>query len=231
MKNFVKSSNPVLLWSFDDNIYPKLVLDAPQEVTYLSFCPYDENMLIGALVTGQFIIWDLKDRLHQIENPEILTDKQEKNRNKMFSLMEWSKLISNQKQNIVEPAAITSKEFSHKTPITSIRWLNRKHSIATTGLIQESIKPNEMFRQFLTASIDGYISFWDLDFINPNEAKMVDLKRKSIVFEDDNQYVSPYRKLNDVIRPVYTIACEKAVTSVIFDDGHFRFAKFLSLKK
>lgn len=227
IQNLVVSSSPVLLWSFNDNLYPKLVLDSPREVTYLSFCPYDENVLLGSLITGQFVIWDLKDRLLQVENPEVLTENQEKNRKRMNSLIKWSKLLTNQPQNIVPIAAITPKESSHLKKITSIKWLNRKHSIASTGLVQES-KPNEIFRHFVTASIDGSISFWDLDFINPNEAKKVDLKRKSIVFESDSQYVSPYRKLSEVIQPIYTIACGLSVTNLIFDDGHFRLVFFLN---
>ena len=107
-------SNPVLLWSFDDTLYPKLVLESPREVTFLSFCPYDGNLLIGGLITGQLIIWDLKNCLHRIENPDELTDKQEKNREKLYSFMKWSKFVENLQKNVVRPAAISHYELSHK---------------------------------------------------------------------------------------------------------------------
>lgn len=215
-------SCPVLLWSFDDTLYPKLILEAPREITFLSFCPYDEDVLIGGMVTGQLVIWDLKDRLFNIENPDDLTDDQEKNRERLHSFMNWSKFKENLREHVVQAAAITPYDLSHTKPVTSIKWLNRKHSIATTGLIQEAVKPNELFRQFVSASLDGTISFWDLDYINPNEPKRTDAKRKASVREVPIKNISPYARLNDVIRPVYTIACEKPISSLIFDEGRFR---------
>lgn len=226
-KKLVMLQNPVLLWSFDDTLYPKLVLEAPREVTCLSFCPYDANVLIGGLVTGQLIIWDLKKCLYRVEHPEVLSDKQAKNREKLHSFMSWSHFEEHQQQNIVHPAAISHYELSQKKCITSIKWLNRKHNIAATGLIQESIKPNEFYRCFVTASLDGTIAFWDLDFINvdiaPAEIKRTDTKRKLSIRLVPEQPVSPYEKLNEVFRPNYVATCEQPVSSLIFDEGLFRF--------
>lgn len=220
-------SNPVLLWSFIDTLYPKLVLQSPREVTFLSFCPYDANILIGGLVTGQLIIWDLENCLQRIENPEELTDKQEKNREKMHSFMTWSKFVENLQRNVVRPAAISHYELSHRKLITSIKWLNRKHSVASTGLIQESIKPNEFFRQFVTASLDGTVFFWDLDFVNTDlptsEVRRTDTKRKLSIRGVPEEPLSPYEKLNEVFRPIYAAACDQPISSLIFDEGLFRF--------
>ncbi|CAH0555903.1 unnamed protein product [Brassicogethes aeneus] len=43
----VHTLNPVLVWSVNDYLMPKLVLHSPREVMHLSFCPYDGNILIG----------------------------------------------------------------------------------------------------------------------------------------------------------------------------------------
>lgn len=226
-KNSVMHANPVLLWSFVDSLYPKLVLETPREVTFLSFCPYDANLLIGGLITGQLIIWDLKNCLHRVEHPEELSDKQEKNRNKMHSFMTWSKFTDNLQQNVIHPAAVSHYELSHKKLITSIKWLNRKHNVATTGLIQESIKPNEQFRQFVTASLDGNVLFWDLDFVNsdlaPKEIKRTDTKKKLSIRTVPEKCISPYDKLNGVFCPIYAATCEQPISSLIFDEGLFRF--------
>lgn len=226
-KKLAMSANPVLLWSFDDTLYPKLVLETPREVTFLSFCPYDANILIGGLITGQLIIWDLKNCLHRVEHPAELTDKQEKNRKKMQSFMTWSKFVENLQQNVVQPAAISHYDLSHKKLITSIKWLNRKHNIDSTGLIQESIKPNEQFRQFVTSSLDGAVLFWDLDFMSseiaPKEMKKADTKRKMSIRVVPEEFVSKYEKLNDVFCPIYAAACEQPISSLIFDEGLFRF--------
>lgn len=226
--------NAVLMWSFDDTLYPKLVLESPREVTFLSFCPYDANVLIGGLITGQLIIWDLKNCLHQVENPEALTDKQEINRKKMHSFMAWSKFVENLQPNVVRPAAISNYELSHTKLITSIKWLNRKNSITSVGLIQESVKPNELFRHFLTASLDGTISFWDLDFINsdisPAEMKRTDTKRKFSIRSVPEGPVSPYDKLNNIFSPIYVVACEQPVSSLVCDEGLFRLVFFVLIQ-
>lgn len=221
-------SNPVLMWSFVDSLYPKLILESPREVTFLSFCPYDADVLIGGLITGQLIIWDLKNCLHRIEHPAELTDKQERNRKKMLSFMTWSKFAENMEQNIVRYAAISHYELSHKKLITSIKWLNRKHYVASTGLISETIKPNEKFRQFVSASLDGTVLFWDLDFMNadisPTEVKRTDTKKQlSLRKISVNECASPYDKLNGVFRPIYAVACEQPISSMIFDEGLFRY--------
>lgn len=213
----MNETNPVLVWSFNDFLYPKLRLEAPREVTFLSFCPYDADILIGGLQTGQLVIWDLKDRLANIENADTMSMEQEEICDRFNLLMNWSKFKENLRENVVEPVAITPYDLSHTKAVTGIKWLNRKHCIATSGLIQEA-KPDELFRQFVSSSLDGSISFWDLDFINPNEPK-----RRSTDRQMPTEYISPYAKLNEVMRPVYTISCERPITSFIFDEGRFRF--------
>jgi len=78
IKRIVLEPNPVLMWSFDDIIEPKLEFVAPREVLYISFCPYDENLLIGGCMNGQIIIWDLKGRIERVEYNEVLTSAQAK---------------------------------------------------------------------------------------------------------------------------------------------------------
>lgn len=223
-------SNPVLLWSFNDTLYPKLVLESPREVTYLSFCPYDSNVLIGGLITGQLIIWDLTNCLHRVENSVELSHKQTKNREKLHSLMAWSKFVENLQSHLVWPVAISNYEMSQKDRITTIKWLNRKQSIARSGLIQESIKLDEFFRHFVTASLDGTVAFWDLDCanadLNPIEMKRSDTKRKLSIRSVSDQPVSPYEKLNGILCPVYLATCEQPISSLIFDEGLFRFAYY-----
>ncbi|XP_031627764.1 WD repeat-containing protein 63 [Contarinia nasturtii] len=226
-KRSVMLSNPVLMWSFDDTLYPKLILESSREVTFLSFCPYDANILIGGLINGQLIIWDLNNCLNRVENPTELTEKQERNRKKMHSFMKWSKFAENLQQNIVRASAISHVQLSHKKPITSIKWLNRKHCVASSGLIGETIKPNEFYRQFVSASLDGTVLFWDLDFMNtdiaPSELKRTDTKKQLPQRVIAAEYVSPYEKLNGVFQPIYAAACEQPISSLIFDEGLFRY--------
>lgn len=216
------SPNPVLVWSFDDTLYPKLELDAPREITCLSYCPYDENIIIGGMINGQLIIWDLKNRMKFVENGKTLSDNQERNRTKLYSIMNWPNNVRTQHKP-VRSAAITPLELSHKKAISSIKWLNRKHFIASTGQIQESLKPNEFFRQFISTSLDGTISFWDLDYIDPNESKnTANIKKKNIWPESMREEVSEYERLNGIIRPIYTVLYDRPITNLVCDEGRFR---------
>ncbi|XP_041765570.1 dynein intermediate chain 3, axonemal-like [Anopheles merus] len=52
---------PVLGWSFEESLVPRLWFDSPREVTALSFCPYDGRLLVGGLSSGQLAIWELTD--------------------------------------------------------------------------------------------------------------------------------------------------------------------------
>ena len=45
----------VLVWSFDDSLRPKLMLESKREVTAVSFCPYDGNVVVGGCKNGQVI--------------------------------------------------------------------------------------------------------------------------------------------------------------------------------
>jgi dynein intermediate chain 3, axonemal len=69
----VYEENPVLVWSFDDMLKPKLELNSPREIISIKFCPYDGNVIIGGTINGQIIIWDIRDRLHKVEHIEVLS--------------------------------------------------------------------------------------------------------------------------------------------------------------
>lgn len=215
-------TNPVLIWSFDDTLYPKLELESIREITALAFCPYDDNVLIGGCVTGQIVIWDLKGCLKRAEVEENLTESQAHNRKLILSFMSWTQL--NDDKRIVRPAAISPPEHSHRGAITSIKWLNRKYYVATTGQMLESTKPNESYRHFVTSSLDGTVSFWDLDYVDTRETKSSMAKKKYTLPDYMKDETSAYEKLNNIIRPNYTIAYDRPISNFIFDEGIFRYA-------
>lgn len=215
------STNPILIWSFDDTLYPKLELASIREITCITFCPYDENVLIGGSVTGQIIIWDLKNRLKRVEMEEILTENQLQNRKSINAFMNWTQ-IDNDKR-IVYAVAISSAEHSQKAAITSMKWLNRKYFVANTGQLLESPKPDELYRHFVTSSLDGTVSFWDLDYVDTNETKVSALKMKYNLPDYMKEETSPYERLNNNIRPNYTIAYDRPISNFIFDEGIFRY--------
>lgn len=220
-ENLINPTHQVLVWSFNDLLYPKLELEAPREVTNLSFCPFDENVLIGGTSNGQLIIWDLTDCLASVEIEETLNESQLNYRNKIYAYLQWTR--SKGQRKIVKPVATTEISHSHKKDVTCIKWLSRNYYIASTGQILSSSKPGELYRHFVSASLDGTISFWDLDYIDPNEAKNVIVKRKYTLPEGMKEKISAYARLNGILRPTYTMAFEHPITNLMFDEGQFRY--------
>lgn len=199
-------ADQVFLWSFDDTLFPKFVLDAPREVTALSFCPYDANILCGGLVTGQVVIWHL-GKLFQ--HPKISTDKQKANRNKIHSF------ITNPRLNENLPLTIGYYQLLYNS-ITSIRWMNSKHCIMAN--VHENSE--DLVRNFATSSLNGTISFWNLPNLNDKNINQV---RKPIAKgRTQEENVISCEKLKDASKPIYVVTSEKSISNWIFEEGQDR---------
>lgn len=207
------------MWSFDDKLYPKLELETSREIVALSFCPYDENLLIGGTSNGQLTVWDLQDRLEQIETEEVLTTAQARYRLAMSSFLDWTKRDAGDR--IVRPVALSSLEHSPRAAITSIRWLPRNAYVSATGLIK--IGRSATYRYVVTASLDGTVAFWNMDFIDENAAKASTnaarkLKLPAHMMDD----LSEYAALNGVFRPQFVIVYNRPLNALMIDSGQFR---------
>lgn len=211
MKKRTMYPSPVFIWSLADELRPLLQLDAPHEVTSLSYCPYDENIVVGGMANGQLAIWDLevaKTEEHEARDVEMF-----------HALLDWQRLKEKMHPK-VKPAVLTPREFSHKGAITSIRWFHRKHFVTSTGQLKESVKPTDCLRHFVSASVDGGINFWDLDYIVSSSTTMSDLNRSSELL-GMVENLSPYNRLNGVLKPIYMLTSHSPITDLIIDDGKF----------
>lgn len=176
----------------------------------LSYCPYDENLVVGGLVNGQLILWDMTNRLADVEKEVTSRLNVDVKKKSLRSFLEWDE--NNQFRN-VRPVGMSSLTVSHTAPITSIKWFGRKHYVESTGTIRENVDPNDEkeYRNFLTTSLDGLISFWDLDFSNDDKKKSVAILRE---------------KYSANCGPVYTLVFGRPITNILFDDGIFKFVPF-----
>lgn len=208
VNRIVHGINPVLIWSFLDGLNPKLLLEAHREVVALSFCPYDENILVGGCSNGQVIIWDIRNKFKHVETEEILTSDQKTYRTIMHSLMKWMRNIHDLK--IVKIAAVSDVVFSHKDAVTRIQWISPFWEVSKTGQI-EGI-PEESGKtslQFMTSSTDGSTQIWDL-LARPTLApgsyrpqrRLKRLKRRPSALTVD---ASPYKILNRIFKPVFKV--------------------------
>lgn len=197
--------NPVMIWSHIDSLIPKLYLESPREVKCLSFCPFDENILVGGCINGQIILWDLNKKLENVEKIEVLSETREKYRIAMNSHMTWMK---NVQDNAVVPAtALSNLMTSHYGPVTTIKWLSPNFVITNTGMLKK-VERGKRSLMFFTGSEDGTILIWNLSTENVMlfEGKKVKkskrvLRRPSGLMTD----FSPYKVLDRYLQPCFKI--------------------------
>ncbi|XP_074025268.1 missing minor mitochondria isoform X2 [Leptinotarsa decemlineata] len=203
----VHGLNSVLIWSCLDGLRPKLILETPREVHKLSFCKFDENILIGGCSNGQIIIWDIRNKLQKVDEFEILTTAQQRYRAYMHSLMGWMKNIHD--LSIVRPTAISDLRYSHKRPVTGINWLSPYYEFSKIGNLMEIPEDwDNHSMQFLSSSEDGTILIWDLlkkptvqaGGFKPRKLKRLK-KRPSALMVD----LSPYHILHLNLKPIYKV--------------------------
>lgn len=210
--------NIVTMWSFDEKLYPKLELETSREITCLSYCPYDENLLVAGTSNGQLIIWDLKNRLKKVETEEVLTSAQTRYRIAMRSFLNWTK--REEAVRIVRPVALSNLQNSHRSAVTTIEWLDRNAFVTATGLVR--IKPGGSYRFIVTASLDGTIAFWDMDFFDEVAAKNPNAPRKLKLPAHMVESASDYERLNGLFRPLFVAMYDRPINCLFVDSGIFR---------
>ncbi|XP_059612772.1 dynein axonemal intermediate chain 3 [Phlebotomus argentipes] len=219
VNRIVLQPNYVLMWSFDNTLSPKLQLEAPREVSVLSFCPFDPTILVGGLINGQIIIWDLKDKLKECESEETLTPNQVKNRELMREFLRWTN--TKHQYLFIRRALISSIDHSQQGQITGIRWLNSRHLITTGGQMKEDDKEN---RFFVTSSLDGTVAFWDL--MHPERCidRKTPVKRKQLNLPASiSEGLSELAKYDRIYRPENMISVKKPISAMIFSDALFKW--------
>ncbi|KAJ6637540.1 Dynein axonemal intermediate chain 3 [Pseudolycoriella hygida] len=207
VKRMVLQPSIVLLWSFDDIFQPLMQLNTPLEVSCLSFCPYDEDIVVGGLVNGQLILWNMSNRIADVEKEVTARLNVDVKKKSLRTFLDWEE---NNQFRTVWPIGLTSLNVSHTGPITAIKWFGRKHYVESTGTIKENVDPNDdkEYRNFLTTSLDGCISFWDLDFTSDDKKKEPSVLRE---------------KYSANCGPVYTLVFGRPITNILFDEGIFKY--------
>lgn len=207
------------MWSFVDTLFPKLELETSREITALTYCPYDGNVIVGGTINGQIMIWDMRNRLLKVETEEILTPNQIRFRSAMWSFLDWTK--QDNQDRIVRPVALSALQFSHKAAVTGFQWIDKKYFITTTGIIRENINGNN--RYFVTFSVDCTIAFWNLDFFDEVEARKPSAAKKIKLPDHLQQEKSDYEHLNRVFRPQLIIVYNRPITSIVFDQAIYKY--------
>ncbi|XP_044755938.1 dynein axonemal intermediate chain 3 [Coccinella septempunctata] len=203
----INGTNPVLIWSFVDPLNPRLILETHREITTISICTFNENLVVGGAVNGQIVLWDIKNRIQKVEEQEILTNAQTKYRSYMKSLMTWMKDIHDVK--VVRATAVSDLRHSHSGAVVRIQWISPFEEVGRMGKAHQFFEDTEeRSLQFMTAGEDGVVMIWDL-LKKPTvgsggfrERRLKRLKQRPAGLSSE---VSPFRVLHLNLKPVYQI--------------------------
>ncbi|KAF5275934.1 hypothetical protein FQA39_LY00730 [Lamprigera yunnana] len=181
---------PILIWSFNDSLYPKLYLESPREITALSFCPYNEHLLVEL-----------------VELEEVLTVKQQYYRKSLFKLVGWMRNTRNIKN--VKPVVTSNLQHSHKDAVIGIKWMSCYREVYKNGQIRDIPQLDDTVKnslQFWTSSIDGSVMVWDLN-VSTSDREEVRSKRTRLKTRPEGLVsdVSPFRVLNRIFKPFFKI--------------------------
>ncbi|XP_072755776.1 dynein axonemal intermediate chain 3 [Anoplolepis gracilipes] len=207
-----ENNNRILIWSFTDCLSPKLILECPREVTSIGVCPLDGSIIVGGCKNGQIAIWDIPGKIEQVES--VIAQTGAKYSIAMRSLMTW--MHETTVTSLISPVAMSSLKYSQKAGITQVIWLPSHHKVDKNGRIlslPDNAILNDLSCQFVTASEDGTIAFWDLKW-QPSEKdiRQVRNKQKRKIQPDIQELMtrskSPFKILDRVLKPDYILVIQ-----------------------
>ncbi|XP_011881910.1 PREDICTED: WD repeat-containing protein 63-like [Vollenhovia emeryi] len=191
-----EGNNRVLIWSFTDCLSPKLILECPREVTSVSIA-----------------IWHIPGKIEQVETVVAQTGAQVKYSIAMRSLMTWMRETT--ATSLISPTAMSALKYSQKAGITQIVWVPSHHKVDKNGRISslsEDAPLDDLSCQFVTASEDGTIAFWDLKSrLAEKNIRQVRRRKRKIhpdIPKSKAQPASPFKILDRVLKPDYILVIQ-----------------------
>uniref|UniRef100_A0A2S2R2B2 WD repeat-containing protein 63 n=1 Tax=Sipha flava TaxID=143950 RepID=A0A2S2R2B2_9HEMI len=209
----VYEQNSVIIWSINDNMFPKLILESSEEVYCVEFSPRNGNTVVGGLVNGQICIWDIKEKLDKIDSNNLtMSEKKKKHHRHLWMHMQWS--LEVQFKTRIKPAALSAILESHESMVTAIQWIHPMNEITSLGKLV-TVKEGQFSDQFFSASMDGTIKLWDLHSTPiPRSQQNIEKKTRFPYPDKLDSYKSPLSIYNNCLKPLYTIIITKPETTM-----------------
>ncbi|KAF4739936.1 WD repeat domain 63, partial [Perkinsus olseni] len=166
----------VLLWSFHDPLAPHAALLSPNEVVTFSFCPTDRRFVVGALITGQMVLWRVTDQelgLSAAKRGKVARKKRDKDGSKEEGgKSEKKKKSTGTKTRSVlqiKHKLVSTIDDSHKRACRSIAWLPHWVDVERKGKcvdrrekkLDDDDDASEKAKFFVTIAGDGQVLLWD----------------------------------------------------------------------
>ncbi|EPY41665.1 WDdomain 63 [Angomonas deanei] len=159
-----------MVWELSDPMHPRCILEAPDEVQVLRFCPSRPNIVAGGSMNGQVFLWDLSDAAkvagYQGNQPQVTPEAvltgEFKEAGEVLPMAEHVKGVTLENDGDVvvprlQPFQLSRVELSHQRPVHDLQWFPSNVECTFDGkqtVVEES-------HQFITVSDDGSMMVWD----------------------------------------------------------------------
>uniref|UniRef100_A0A8D8V4W7 WD repeat-containing protein 63 n=1 Tax=Cacopsylla melanoneura TaxID=428564 RepID=A0A8D8V4W7_9HEMI len=166
------ATHAVFLWSVTDNLMPALVLDSPDVVNVVEFCPHDGNIIAAGLECGMIALWDITGRLETTLAADKGNDVNSV-RKSLEGKLSWVKSLCSVR--VVKPVVLSKRECSHLHPVIHLQWLHPLLRVSASGDVHSVLKKDQnrkdtrsqLSYQLVSCSLYGKFRFWDC---KPNDA-------------------------------------------------------------
>jgi len=140
----------ILVWSFEDPIHPKLVLEAPGDCFTFRFNPHNPDIVAAGCINGLVLWWDLSKATQDDSKKTAGGDE-----------------VSG--TQIVRPTRISQIESSHRRPVADLKWIGADSEIGPKGG-RRIAKDDKECNQLVTIASDGAMLFWDMRVLKEEKA-------------------------------------------------------------
>eukprot|EP00050_Salpingoeca_kvevrii_P022481 m.126957 g.126957 ORF g.126957 m.126957 type:complete len:828 (+) comp9714_c0_seq7:154-2637(+) len=134
-----------LVWNLRRALKPVVILEAPEDLNCISWCPTNPHFVAAGCNNGQIIFWDLGTAYHSVEASYDDTNKDD-----------------NTDCPTVRYMLASGIDTSHKAPVTDLQWIPPQFKVANTGEISDNEGSKPQARQFLSSANDGSLLLWDM---------------------------------------------------------------------
>ncbi|NXW26687.1 WDR63 protein, partial [Phaetusa simplex] len=185
----------ILFWSFFDPIHPQLMLECPEDIYCFQFSPSDPNIIAGGCINGQVVLWDISQHEEKLQNAKTDDDAMKMTavntvNASILNVLQYNctsgpSLMQVQDSSTEPPlvryCAVSSIQYSHKTPVTDIYWLPDYSEDNQTGATFENRAGARV--QLVTCSPDSSILFWDIPATKVLEQPSSEKMREEEIFD------------------------------------------------
>jgi WD40 repeat protein len=176
------------VWNFNEQANPQFILEAPAEVLTLKFCPTKPHIVVGGLINGQVVVWDInidgdakaRHSKHSHKGRQQQHGDEDVTAIPKFDAPVPGQTLEKSGDHMVwrlKPIQQSRIEYSHRRAVQDICWLPAD---VECGFDTKFVEAKEGQNQFATLGEDGVMYVWDLRPSNQPEQKMKRLKSSKI---------------------------------------------------